>query len=106
MLHLKPDACASSPIQCNVEGQKKVRDVFSTLYVGWGKGRATCTLNLVRIFVLRVFKDPQGYICPKNFVHFYVILNWKKMRTPSGLLLCGRVFHSPLQINANADPNF
>ena len=38
---------------------KNCRDVFSTLYVGWGEGQATCTLHLVRIFVLSVFKEPQ-----------------------------------------------
>ena len=51
----------------------KVRDVFSTLYVGWGEGQVTCTLHLVRIFGLVVFKEPQVhnnyYYCFKIFVH-------------------------------------
>ena len=35
--------------------------------------QATCTLNLVRIFVLRVFKKPQAHNCLKIFVHACII---------------------------------
>jgi len=45
--------------------RKNCADLFSTSYVGW----VTCTLNLVQILVLHMFKGPQRYKCPKNFDH-------------------------------------
>ena len=46
----------------------KVRNVtgFSTMHVRWGEGQIMCSLNLVQIFVLCVFKEPQ---VPKILVH-------------------------------------
>ena len=54
LLHVSPH-----PPDVILKIVKNCRDVFSTLYVGWEEGQATCTLHLVRIFVLSVFKEPQ-----------------------------------------------
>ena len=75
--------------------------------MGWGEGQATYTLNLERIFVLCMFKEPRVYNCPNNFVHECLILSWKrKFYFP---VVCYSVFRKQTEkrhTHANAEPEF
>jgi len=68
LLHVSPP-----PLKCNVEGREKLQECVFDIVCGVGReGQATCTLHLVRIFVLSVFKEPQVHnnnYCFKIFVH-------------------------------------
>ena len=65
LLHVPP-----SPLNAMLNVRKKCGNVFSKVPVcGMGESRATRTLNFVRIFLLRVFKEPRVQIYPKVFVN-------------------------------------
>ena len=73
LLHVSPH-----PPDVILKIVKNCRDVFSTLYVGWGEGQATCSLHLVRIFVLSVFKEPQVHNNNVVSRFLYMILDLKR----------------------------